>query len=144
MATAGELTIDSVPLDALRAHVVEGYPHEVVGILAGHGTRVTRVAALVNERADSPHNRYQVSALVLARAERALEAEGLRICGYYHSHPDHPARYSDTDRDAALPNLSYVIASVERGAVADLRSWRLREDRTAMDEETIRTEEETP
>ena len=143
MAAARELTIDPEPLDAISAHAVEGYPHEVVGILAGSGSRVTRAAVLVNERADSPHNRYHVSALALARAERELEAEGFQILGYYHSHPDHPARYSETDRDAALPNLSYVIVSVMDRRVADVRSWRLREDRSAMDEETVRTEERT-
>ena len=101
---------------------------------------MTEVAALVNERADSPKNRYQVSGLVLMRAEQGLEAKGLSILGYYHSHPDHPARYSDFDRDHALPNLSYVIVSVERGVPGEIRSWRLREDRTAMDEQPLHLE----
>ena len=123
----------------IHAHAREGYPHEVVGILAGHrgDNVVTHVVSLVNERADSPANRYHVSALVLFRAEQALEAEGLEVVGYYHSHPDHPARYSDFDRDHALPNMSYVITSVVAGAIADTRSWRLRDDRDAMDEEPI-------
>jgi proteasome lid subunit RPN8/RPN11 len=69
-----------------------------------------------------------------------LDAEGLEVVGYYHSHPDHPARYSDFDRDHALPNMSYVITSVVGGSIADTRSWRLRDDRTAMDEETIHEE----
>ncbi len=123
----------------IHAHAREGYPHEVVGILAGHrgDNVVTHVVSLVNERADSPANRYHVSALVLFRAEQALEAEGLEVVGYYHSHPDHPARYSDFDRDHALPNMSYVITSVVAGTIADTRSWRLRDDRDAMDEEPI-------
>lgn len=136
----GELTIAEEPLRRIRAHVAEGYPHEVVGILAGRDGRVDRVTALVNERADSPKNRYQVSGLVLLRAEQALEAEGLGILGYYHSHPDHPAQYSDFDRDHALPNLSYVIVSVQRGEPVDIRSWRLRDDRSAMDEQPLKLE----
>ena len=132
------LAIERAELARLHAHVVEGYPHEVVGILAGRpGGPVTRVVALVNERADSPKNRYQVSGLVLAKAERALETDGYAVLGYYHSHPDHPARYSDYDRDHALPNLSYVIVSVRPGEVVDTLSWRLREDRSAMDPETL-------
>ncbi|MCP4806955.1 MAG: M67 family metallopeptidase [Proteobacteria bacterium] len=126
-------------LEALHAHARRGYPHEVVGILAGNrGTNVvTRVHPLENERADSPANRYKVSGLVLMRAERALEAEGLEIVGYYHSHPDHPARYSDYDRDQALPNMSYLITAVHDGEIADTQSWRLTEDRSAMDAEPI-------
>lgn len=138
----GELTIAGEPLRTIRAHVAEGYPHEVVGILAGRNGRVERVTALVNERADSPQNRYQVSGLVLMRAEAVLEAEGFTILGYYHSHPDHPAACSDFDRDHALPNLSYVIVSVQRGEPVDFRSWRLREDRSAMDEQPLRLENE--
>lgn len=123
----------------LEAHAREGYPHEVVGILAGDREtgEVTRVSPLVNERADSPANRYHVSAPILMRAERALEAAGLAIVGYYHTHPDHPARYSDFDRDHALPNLSYLIVSVRGGEIADRLCWRLREDRGAMDPETV-------
>lgn len=126
-------------LRRLHAHAEEGYPYEVVGILAGDRAtgRVTRVEPLVNERADSPRNRYVVSGLHLMRAEQRLAADGLEVVGYYHSHPDHPAQYSDYDRDHALPNLSYTIVSVREGRVADTKSWRLREDRAAMDPEPV-------
>ncbi|HMV66587.1 MAG TPA: M67 family metallopeptidase [Myxococcota bacterium] len=135
------LTFPPRELARMHAHAVEGYPHEVVGILAGQGRHVSRVAPLVNERADSAHNRYLVSGLMLARAEQRLEDQGLTILGYYHSHPDHPARYSDFDRDHALPNLSYVIVSVREGEVADTLSWRLADDRSEMHAETIHIEE---
>ena len=135
------ITFDADPAKQMHAHVREGYPHEVVGILAGTQTdgagRVTAIAALINERSDSAHNRYQVSGLTLMKAERALEAQGHTILGYYHSHPDHPAQYSDYDRDHALPNLSYVICAVTADGVTDTRSWRLVEDRSAMDEEPV-------
>ena len=134
----------TLPIDALKtlhAHAEEGYPHEVVGIIAGSNeTRLaTRVHPLVNERADSAHNRYKVSGLVLMRAEQELEAQGHEILGYYHAHPDHPSQYSEYDRDHALPNLSYVIVSVVGGKAVDTASWRLRDDRSAMDAETIQT-----
>jgi proteasome lid subunit RPN8/RPN11 len=138
---ARELKITHEALAVVHAHAAEGYPHEVVGILAGSGGRVHRAVALVNERADSPQNRYHVSGLALMRAEERLLDEGLQIVGYYHSHPDHPSRYSDYDRDHALPNLSYLIVSVREGRPADSQSWRLREDRSAMDEETLSIEE---
>lgn len=131
------LRFERPELARMHAHAAEGYPHEVVGILAGEPGRVTRIAPLINERADSAHNRYKVSGLTLARAEQALEDEGLAILGYYHSHPDHPAQYSEYDRDHALPNLSYVIVSVRGGEIADTLSWRLRDDRSAMDPEAL-------
>ena len=124
-------------LQRMCEHAERGYPHEVVGILAGDAKRhlVRRVEPLVNERAEQAHRRYEVSGLMLVRAQQRLEAEGLDILGYYHSHPDHSSRYSDYDRDHALPNLSYVIVSVRAGLAMDVASWRLREDRTAMDAE---------
>jgi proteasome lid subunit RPN8/RPN11 len=144
-----ELRIPAVELERLHAHAREGHPYEVVGILAGDRAsgRVRRVVPLVNERADSPRNRYVVSGLVLHRAEEALVAEGLEVVGYYHSHPDHPALYSDFDRDHALPNMAYLITSVELhdGAlrIADTRVWLLREDRSAMDELPLLPVEDT-
>lgn len=133
------LTIPKLELEKLHAHARAGFPHEVVGILAGSRATdtVTHVVALVNERADSPQNRYQVSAMALWKAEQKLDAEGLEVVGYYHSHPDHPALYSDFDREHALPNMAYVIVSVLGGEVADTRCWRLHDDRSAMSESPV-------
>jgi len=133
------LRLKRAEAERMHAHMREGYPHEVVGILAGSRDTwsVYQVVSLVNERADSPANRYHVSALALYRAEEALAARGLDVVGYYHSHPDHPSAYSDFDRDHALPNMSYLIGAVTPGGVVGQQSWRLRDDRSAMDEEEI-------
>ena len=74
-----KLHILSSELKRLQTHACEGYPHEVVGILAGsrQNHRITKVQPLVNERADT-HNRYKVSGLLLMRAEQKLESEGLK------------------------------------------------------------------
>ena len=70
-------------------------------------------------------------------AEKEARGLGLSVVGYYHSHPDHPSRPSDFDRDHAWPGVTYLIVSVQQGAVADARSWRLRDDREAFDEEAL-------
>ena len=131
--------ITAAELARLHAHAREGDPHEVVGILAGDraGLRITRVAPLINEQAEGAERRYQVNGLMLMRAEQRLAAEGLEIVGYYHSHPDHPAMYSDTDRDLALPHTGYLIAAVRADGIAETRCWRLRDDRSEMDEDEL-------
>jgi proteasome lid subunit RPN8/RPN11 len=133
------LRIDQAALKQLHAHAEEGYPHEVIGLLVGdrEAWQVSEVVPLVNERADSAHNRYKVSGLVLMRAEQAVEARGLQVVGYYHSHPDHPAQYSEFDREHALPNMSYPIVAVHDGAVVNTLAWRLTDDRSAMTPEAI-------
>lgn len=125
--------------DRLHDHAARGYPHEVVGILAGDRAsgEIRRVHPLRNERSDRPDDRYEVSGLLLHRAEQALQGEGLEIMGYYHSHPDHTAEYSAFDRDHALPDMSYLIVAVQSGVPTDARSWRLTEDRAAMIREPI-------
>lgn len=141
-------TVQLLPQAAaeVRTHAQAGYPHEVVGILAGHrdSGRVSRVQRLVNTRADRAADRYEVDPLALMKAERALEAEGFEIVGYYHSHPDHPAMYSDTDRDLALPEMAYLIASISGARngdpaprVMELRCWRLCGDRGEMLEDSL-------
>jgi proteasome lid subunit RPN8/RPN11 len=100
-------------------------------------TSVERIVAADNERADSRHNRYVISPRSLLEAQREARSSGLDIVGYYHSHPDHPARPSEFDREHAWPGTSYVIVSIEKGKAVDCRSWRLSDDRTAFEEERV-------
>ena len=100
-------------LDKLHAHAEAGYPHEVVGILAGKKEtgELLKVHPLINERADSAHNRYKVSGLTLMRAEQALEAEGHDILGYYHSHritPRSTPNMTGTMRSRTCPTSSFL------------------------------------
>jgi proteasome lid subunit RPN8/RPN11 len=143
-ASGHTLWVSDRELDRLHGHVVAGYPHGVVGMLAGDRAtgRIARIVPLENERAAPPERRYRVDGLSLMRRERALEAEGLDVLGHYHSHPDHPAMYSDADRDQALPDRSCLIAAVhgplgpegdgETTRVTDVRAWRLADDRSEM------------
>ena len=125
-------------LEEVYCHCKEGFPSEVVGILAGvrETNTVQKIHPLVNERADT-QNRYRVNGLIVYKASQALEEQGYDILGYYHSHPNHPSQYSEYDREHALPNLSYAIVSVIKGEIATLQSWRLSEDRDLMIEEHI-------
>jgi len=61
----------------------------------------------------------------------------LDVVGWYHSHPDHPARPSLFDREHAWPWYSYVIVSVVSGKAADMTSWRLNDDRQDYTPERI-------
>jgi proteasome lid subunit RPN8/RPN11 len=57
--------------------------------------------------------------------------------GFYHSHPDHPALPSGYDLDHAFPFFSYVIVSVQKGEPTEVRSFVMREDRSAFDAEEL-------
>lgn len=131
----------------IRAHGVETYPHECCGAILGVDgvgsgadgvTRVVRdLMPLENRRNDSPRNRFEVTPEDVQRAEKAAEAAKLELIGWYHSHPDAPARPSEFDREHAWPWYSYIIVSVQKGEPRDMNSWRLQDDRAAYDAEPI-------
>ena len=122
---------------AIRAHGRETYPHECCGALVGRDKDVTSTVPLPNITDEGPRRRFRVSDLDYLRVERAADAAGAELLGFYHSHPDHPARPSQYDLDHALPNFSYIIVSVLAGVAEDMRSWKLRDDRSAFDEEVL-------
>ena len=64
-------------------------------------------------------------------------AAGADLLGFYHSHPDHPARPSQYDLDHAWPFFSYIIVSVAGGVPQDMTSWRLRDDRSTFDPDDL-------
>lgn len=127
----------------IHDHASRTYPEECCGVLMGRassgteGGVVERTVALENERRDSRHNRYVIEPETVLRAHRQARELELDILGYYHSHPDHPAVPSEFDREHAWPGMSYLITAVEKGRVADTRSWRLRDDRSGFDEEPL-------
>jgi proteasome lid subunit RPN8/RPN11 len=128
-------------LEEIRSHGEEGYPHEVCGLLLGRSDAdrvAVEVYRLENERADSRESRYAVSGRSMFRAERHAAAAGLEVVGYYHSHPNAPARPSGYDLEhATWPGISYPIVSVVDGVAADLRSWTMDDDRSQFREEEI-------
>jgi len=131
------LQLDGGVVAAIRAHGRETYPHECCGAMLGRDGHVLATLPLPNTTDEGPRRRFLVRPSDYRDAERAASAEGLDLLGFYHSHPDHPARPSQYDLDHAWPSFSYVILSVMAAAPGDLRSWRLREDRSAFDEEPV-------
>jgi proteasome lid subunit RPN8/RPN11 len=118
----------------IREHGANDYPHETCGAILGLDGGAEREARalfpLINRRDDSPRNRFSVDANDVRAAERAAVESGLELIGWYHSHPDHPARPSEYDREHAWPWYSYVIVSVAKGQPRELTSWRLADDRS--------------
>ena len=122
---------------AIRTHGEETFPHECCGALIGKGDTVTHAVALPNTTDEGPRRRFMVRPSDYRTAEQQASALGGELLGFYHSHPDHPARPSQYDLDHAWPFFSYIIVAVRAGVPEDMTSWRLRDDRSAFDQETL-------
>jgi proteasome lid subunit RPN8/RPN11 len=140
------LTLDSDAAAAIRAHAADAYPHECCGALVGAaGTGEIRVALpLPNTTSEGPRRRFMIQPQDYLAAERFASDRGLALLGFYHSHPDHPARPSQHDLDHAWPNLDYVIVSVRDGAPREMTCWRLEPDRAAFAEVAIASASRVP
>jgi proteasome lid subunit RPN8/RPN11 len=152
------IQLNNEQLECIHSHGEREYPNECCGMLLGRADgdakEVSEVVPLKNLRLDSARaqellplddpgresekNRFLIDPLEQLRVEREARSRGLDVLGYYHSHPDHPARPSNYDREHAWPWYSYVILSVERGNAAEMTSWVLSEDRLRFDPEPLK------
>ena len=142
------LILDKQAEEGMIRHGEEGYPHEICGLLVGHfedgmATRKAREAwRAVNLNRERAADRYDLDPADFRKIEEEARLRRMEIVGVYHSHPDHPSRPSETDRQRAeeiwqsAESWSYVILEVVRGSVASRGSWVLRGG--AFGEEEIR------
>lgn len=130
--------LPAAAISTIQAHGVSTYPDECCGALLGpRSGDVVEAFALPNEHQGERRRRFLVGPDDYRAAERRATDTGHELLGFYHSHPDHPAEPSQFDLDHAWPNMSYVIVSIRQGAAAEMRSWRLKNDRSGYDEESI-------
>ena len=131
------LTITAAVDQAIRAHGRETYPHECCGALVGNGHDVTAAVPLPNTTEEGPRRRFLVRPSDYRIAEQQASALGGELLGFYHSHPDHPARPSQYDLDHAWPTFAYIIVAVANGTANEMTVWFLKDDRSSFEEGTL-------
>ena len=134
---------------AIRAHGEETYPHECCGALVGNGALVSGIVALPNTTEEGPRRRFLVRPSDYRLAESRATELGGELLGFYHSHPDHPARPSQYDLDHAWPTFAYIIVAVAGGGeglprqsgvaatAGQMTVWYLQEDRSRFEEGSL-------
>ena len=134
---SSQLTIGARVDEAIRAHGHETYPHECCGALIGRDGAVAEILALPNTTEEGPRRRFLVRPSDYREAERRASELGAELLGFYHSHPDHPARPSQYDLDHAWPNFAYIIVAVAAGVAGDMTVWFLKDDRSSFEEGSL-------
>lgn len=123
---------------------VRAYPNECCGVLIGRDEKpsriVERLQPLTNSfEAEEQYHRFKLDPKEYIAVEKAAGDEGKLVLGFYHSHPDHPARPSEYDRQHGWPFYSYVIVSIMQRKPADMTSWVLDEaTETFVQEEIVK------
>lgn len=131
------------------------YPNECCGIMYGRDVREGDVVRRVVERLEPVNNafeeeeqyhRFSISPQQLMKAEKDASDRGQLVLGFYHSHPDHPARPSEYDRQHAWPFYSYVIVAIANRQAVDMTCWVLDEQTETFRRQEIveQQNEETP
>jgi proteasome lid subunit RPN8/RPN11 len=124
--------------ERLERWVGQRYPSEACGLLIGRRERgrtvVVDVAEVRNLDTANAGARYEMDPAGQLAAAEAARSRGLDVVGIWHSHPDHPARPSESDRIRAWPGWSYAIISVNARGASQLRAWRLEQQRFVEEE----------
>jgi proteasome lid subunit RPN8/RPN11 len=127
--TLAAITLGAEAGVAIRALASAAYPYEGCGVLvgrfAGENAEVVEATSGTNTNTERARDRYLLDPADIVRADRHARERGLDIVGYWHSHPDHPARPSQFDTDHAWLDYVYVIVNTTAGGAGDLNGFTL-------------------
>ena len=116
---------------------METYPNECCGALIGSDGVVQHVAPLPNTTEEGARRRFLIRPSDYKFVEEEAKRLNQELLGFYHSHPDHPARPSQYDLDHAFPFFWYVIVSIQQAKPENMTVWRLADDRSQFREESL-------
>jgi proteasome lid subunit RPN8/RPN11 len=124
-----------IPTSLARQIETEGsaaYPNECCGIMYGRdselGRTVEELEAVANVFDEHErYHRFSISPQQLMAAEKKAGDSKRLVLGFYHSHPDHPARPSEYDREHGWPFYSYAIVAISKRQPGAMTSWVLDE-----------------
>ena len=119
------VTITENTFNGIKIHAEKGYPYEVCGVLIGKSDKITEFRECNNLNKTRAHDRYELDPVSFNTADQWARSKKLEIMGIYHSHPDHPSRPSETDRERAWPGWYYMILSIQKGEYNNFRTWVL-------------------
>jgi len=137
------LTISKTLLSKIETHGEATYPDECCGALIGTlnpetGDKViTKIVEMDNISDENKKRRFMIKPEEYKRVETVANEEGLQLLGFYHSHPDHPAKPSETDLKFAWPFFSYFITSIQKGKAQETFSYALDLDLNQFGDEPI-------
>jgi len=128
---------------SIREFGEQEYPNECCGLLFGkinsdNSKEITEILPISNaQNEENRYNRFLITPKDMIKGELYARKHNVDIIGFYHSHPDHPAKPSQFDLEHAWPVYSYIITSVINGKADVMTSWLLSSNRAKFENEEI-------
>jgi len=131
---ATRLILTSDQRRQIEQYGMTAFPDECCGAMVGKDESTGNITRRIVHRlvpmsnaydAQERFHRFSVNPRELIQIEKSAAADGLLVLGFYHSHPDHPARPSETDRINGWPFYSYLIVSIMQRRPDVMTSWQL-------------------
>ena len=121
-------------------HCTAGLPNESCGLLAGtredEEITVTKVYLLTNVDASREH--FSMDPKEQLAAVKDMRANGLKLLGNFHSHPESPSRPSEEDKRLAYDSkVNYLILSLMDLENPVFNAFRIDEEKNVTKEELV-------
>lgn len=134
------IEINKSSIETFRKDSEKKYPFEACGILIGSNENPIKIIEALPAENINPEkrgDRYEVNPLDIINADRKARKNNCEIVGFYHSHPDTPPIPSQFDLQRAWKDYIYVIISISKGKLSNLKTFRLNENKNEFEEMSI-------
>ena len=140
------IEISGSALRSIAEHARATYPDECCGFLIAASSppgdlsarSIVEVQPATNDFDGERRRRFLLRPEEIRATERQLDGTGRVVGGFYHSHPDHPARPSQFDQDHAWPWYTYVVIGVTSAGTGEARAFELDPDSSEFREVPVR------
>ena len=124
------IKLSKLVIEEIQAHGREAYPAEACGVFLGtmeaEAFQVRRIVRMDNYRKSETNYEFVIEPEALLRVMKEARKENLDIVGFYHSHPDHPAKPSEKDKKwggETWPGVAHLILAVAKGEPGNMGAW---------------------
>ena len=126
--------------EKILAHCKEGLPNEACGLIGGtiEGDKrsIQKVYLLTN--IDQSNEHFSMDPKEQLAALKDMRANGLKLLGNFHSHPESPSRPSEEDKRLAYDSkVNYLILSLMDLENPVFNAFRIDEEKNVTKEELV-------
>lgn len=126
--------------EKILAHCKEGLPNEACGLIGGtiEGDKrsIQKVYLLTN--IDQSNEHFSMDPKEQLAAVKDMRANGLKLLGNFHSHPESPSRPSEEDKRLAYDSkVNYLILSLMDLENPVFNAFRIAEEKNVTKEELV-------